>query len=1384
VSLRLFSQVYIIGDDTIHQINGNYFFINGQDTIRIDNQTVVVRFIGSATDEQKNDFERTRNIIKNYTSVGDFFHYFIPDGLNYVDVCNSIISDPIVSSMEINVMVKLYSFIPNDPDLNEYGMWYLQKIAVFDAWDITTGWDGITIGVLDEAFSWDHTDIGEMINGGITNIFQNPGEDEWNPWNAPWSGNPYDDDQNGYLNDWKGWDFLEWVGPPQFSIEDNDVRPEYSWAWHGTAVSSIICAKTNNSSYGAGIAGGNILNESGGVKLLPIKLADWRYNSYFEEWELEFSTDEIPSAIDYAVSLGTKVINMSFGVNPGYQTYAAIEDAIEDAYLNYNVNFVAAVGNENHGFISFPARNEYVIGVGGSTIDDERWDDGPLWGSNYGDEIDMVAPGKDIYILTGINGDTEIDGTSVSTAMVSATIGLMLSVNPSLTNEEITEILHNTSDKVGYYPYTDGWNQYMGFGRLNTCKAVSMAMQHNEPVTITSTTTWNDVKMFNNDVIIAPQCTLTIKNTVYMGTYLDEFGEVQKAKLIVKCGEDPPGTINDKSGGTLIIDGGKITSLNTCGENMGLWAGVEVWGMNQKSQYIQSGKYWQGKIELKNGGIIENAEKGVLLGHKTGVDEYSNDIFDDSKNGGIIQVANNGNPDVQTCTFLNNRTGIYFRNYRNYIPNTNPTQYCDNLSYLNNCLFDVNTDYPEGGWWFEHIYGYRVYGIKIKGCTFDNNKTLHNGHGINAYTAGFKVENVCNSLIQPCPVEYTDSCVFRNFAKAINMLAGGTYTLSVKYTRFINNSKGIALNDVDNDVILFNTFEIGEKYGEECAGYGIDMTNCTGFAIEENEFSKFQGAPNETYIGIRVNNCRSTHDIIYKNQFNGLSYGNYAQGINRLNPNDDQHGVEYQCNLNTNNSIDFIVTDNDPYSAKIRTFQGLANLASGNTFSSSAAWHYRNEGYENINYYFWNGSPNEIPDMQRVYSIGGLYFDDVEANRNTCPSHYGGGGGGTGGRTLLTNEEKLEREQAYSQNLSDYQNVKALFDNLKDGGNTEALQAEVETSWPSDMWELRAELLGKSPHLSKEVLMTAADKTDVLPESVLFEILAANPDELKEADLIKYLGEKDQPLPQYMIDILQQLSFGVTYKTILKRQMADYHAGKTQAALDMIRSILADTITDMQQYRNWLDNLGDIEADKQIIASYLSEGNYTDAQTLLNLMPSLYELDGQALMDYNDYKSLMLMQLNLEQQGRNICELDSTEVVVLVDYAENSAGEAKYMARGILNFAYGFNYCDCIVNSDSSFMKSSKIFPSKSFDMMFGSEVTVKPNPACEWTTFNYKLPDNSSEGIIEITDVSGAIIERLTITGKEEQKVWDTRKIKSGVYFYSLNVSGNNKTGKIVICK
>lgn len=457
---------------------------------------------------------------------------------------------------------------------------------------------------------------------------------------------------------------------------------------------------------------------------------------------------------------------------------------------------------------------------------------------------------------------------------------------------------------------------------------------------------------------------------------------------------------------------------------------------------------------------------------------------------------------------------------------------------------------------------------------------------------------------------------------------------------------------------------------------------------------------------------------------------------------------------------------------------GGVTSPSGNvlTYPPVAIMQFQNDGTQNVEFYYNVSESDEwlTEHTENVSSIPISY-------NNTCPSHYGGGGGGTGGRIVLTNEEILQREQEFYLNTVNFNNVEALYESLKDGGNTELLISEVETSWPSDMWELRAKLLGDSPHLSKEVLMTAADNTEVLPESVLFEILTANPDELRKEELISYLENKVQPLPQYMIDILRQVSNGVTYKTALKSQMSSYYSKKVNAAQDIIRSLLTDSITDLTSLRNWLDNIGGYEADKQIITSYISEADYSSAQNMLQIIPSIYDLTTDQIAEFNQYKSFTEWMIGLYQQNRTLYDLDSLELAYLVNIAENGTGNTVYNARGILEFAYGYHYCDCPELPEIAGLKSSKVNTDK-VNNDFGLEIDAKPNPAKEWVAFDYRLPPGINTATLQITDLAGKVVYFITLTGNSGQHVWDSRKINPGVYFYTINAGNAFKCDKIVV--
>jgi hypothetical protein len=511
-----------------------------------------------------------------------------------------------------------------------------------------------------------------------------------------------------------------------------------------------------------------------------------------------------------------------------------------------------------------------------------------------------------------------------------------------------------------------------------------------------------------------------------------------------------------------------------------------------------------------------------------------------------------------------------------------------------------------------------------------------------------------------------------------------------------------------------------------------------------------------------------------------MTFGNFAEGINRETPGNDQDGIEYRCNHNTNNSIDFIVTGEEEDDIKIRTNQGSQQISSGNTFSDGAYLHFRNDGTEKIDWYYYPGNPEEEPIDFFPDGPPYSFFEPIGSdNPNSCPDHYGGGGSDN---IILSANDRLQEEAEYNQNLSDFNSVSSLYSSLMDGGNTSGTVIDIETAEPDDMWDLRAQLLGDSPHLSQEVLREMSDRTDVFPDDVLLEILSANPDELLEDTLLQWLEQKEDPLPGYMVDILEQAANGITYKTILQNDMANYHADKVQAGQNIIRSILNDSILNKNDLRNWLTNMECLNTDKQIIQSYLSENDTASALSLLNMLPDLYGLEGDELEDFNDYKSFLLLLINWKYSGKNIYVLDSAEIDTLEYYANYKNGTSMVLARNILSYAYNYNYINCIDINDTSYYKSANSSVYGSLADAFGPKISINPNPVSKWAAFNYEMISEGSIGYIKIINASGKDIQQFRVTGKYGQVVWDTRWEKPGIYFYNFIADGLSKAGKIIV--
>jgi subtilisin family serine protease len=146
-----------------------------------------------------------------------------------------------------------------------------------------------------------------------------------------------------------------------------------------------------------------------------------------------------------------------------YSGTQALHDAVKAAY-DSGIPILAASGNNQApGIVAYPAKWPETIAVAATNNRDEH----PSF-SNSGPEVDLAAPGDDIYSLSGLSGYAYKDGTSFSTPLVSGLVGLMLTLDPTLTIEEIRTILVGTADDVE----APGFDTLTGWGRLNAHAAL------------------------------------------------------------------------------------------------------------------------------------------------------------------------------------------------------------------------------------------------------------------------------------------------------------------------------------------------------------------------------------------------------------------------------------------------------------------------------------------------------------------------------------------------------------------------------------------------------------------------------------------------------------------------------------------------------------------------------------------------------------------------------------------------------------------------------------------------------------------------------------------------------------------------------------------------
>ena len=239
---------------------------------------------------------------------------------------------------------------------------------------------------------------------------------------------------------------------PGYDYVYNDDNPS-DIQGHGTACAGIAAAKGNNNSGIAGVCWD--------CSVMPVKvLGDDGYGD----------DATIGAAIQQTASQGVQIISMSLG-GGGYNSY--LDNSISYAVDEGTVVF-AASGNDNNSSLSYPAGYSDCISVGAMSPCNERknpssCDGESFWGSNYGSDLDFMTPGVRIHTITNSGGYTStFNGTSSACPHAAGVAGLILSIAPLMTPEQVRLVMQMNADDIGNL----GFDNETGYGRVNAYESV------------------------------------------------------------------------------------------------------------------------------------------------------------------------------------------------------------------------------------------------------------------------------------------------------------------------------------------------------------------------------------------------------------------------------------------------------------------------------------------------------------------------------------------------------------------------------------------------------------------------------------------------------------------------------------------------------------------------------------------------------------------------------------------------------------------------------------------------------------------------------------------------------------------------------------------------
>ncbi len=937
VSIKSNAQMYrVFNTDSI-------FFVDSQWTKRIENQlipfdtsTVIIKFDPTVSRSSIISYLQSNQMVL----IDSFYDYKlcqINNSFTFNTNLTSINNEGVFSEIELNSSAILNTD-PNDPYFepispktqNQFHYNFLTDgLNIPPAWTKTFGNRNVTVAVIDAEPNWSHPDLGKG-SDGYENIWNNPKEDAWTDPNDPSTGDGIDNDGNGLIDDWKGWDFNQ---------NDNDVRPTLnSYSVHGTNVAGIIAAKTNNELGMSGIAGGNgTLDGSNreGVKLLTINV--------FREKNLNIESGgtiwNVAKGINYAAINKANIIALSLSI--GIKKSNILEFAINKAVNEFGCIVFCSAGNEINDVLQYPSYDVNVHAVSGFLENSIAQYNNHCIGNYPSKKLAFVALSEDVTATT-INFNTNprtftyintFQHTSAASPQASGVAALLYSYFNCATNKLVFQTMKETAtnhdDGVGFewdwteegnpidgYKYSDKW----GYGLPNAGRALDkLASYEVSTYTLTTNTTYTTPKIARENIIIPSGKTLTVESELYMS---------QGTAIIVE------------PGGNLIVDGGVIT--NGCG-----WLGIEVYGLDGQAQNAST----FGEVTIKNEGKIENAWCGIKS------------IF-----GGIIKTETD-------AVFHNNWESIVFEKHT--------TTSFDQLSEIEYAHFISDGPFTPK---ITQVNGTVVAVKNFIRIIDTKNLQIMNNEFLNTYEAS-NLNNVSAIKGFNTPDLFISTNTFTGLREGVHIttLNGFKNNIYVEVNEFTNNRESVRIinstgNVASNNFILPPQPGGGNNY--TLKPFGVYMHSSVSkifgnlFTVNEGELANGYGSI------LRFSKLRFESTVDY-NIYSKLWYGTQIEGFNRK--------TFISCNDYT--SISNSAWSINPYTINTNIFPeqgsgitGINQKRAGNLFNDRNQSEFSLKHIRSSYEFVYNAAEDPTEAVPEYISSEVLVHPFEESNSGSCPN--------------------------------------------------------------------------------------------------------------------------------------------------------------------------------------------------------------------------------------------------------------------------------------------------------------------------------------------------------------------------------------------------------------